>query len=230
MMGNGSNLDDVVREATEQFLVGEAPGLAGELTNALIAVSARVARLRRTVGGKASAARAEASLDGELGAIEEAFGESVDLARRLSLAIRSHRAAGSYAAVASIARELGRQLGSAMPEPMRLVLRCPQGPVIATIPPSELRSLMVILVRRVIDAVTEGARDAGGELSLEVNEARASAPEARITVAHPRLRPAAAADAADQVREIVHAWGGSVEPCARTSGGAAVVVLLPSAC
>jgi hypothetical protein len=234
MMATGSELDDVVREATEQFLIGEAPELAGELTNALIAVSARVAHLRRKVGAKTPAARSEASLDSELGAIEEAFGQSVDLARRLSQAIRSHRAAGSYAAVASIARELGRQLGSAMPGPMRLVLRCPQGPVIATIPPSELRSVMVILVRRVIEAVSEGAsggaREAGGELSLEVSEPRASAPEARIVVAHAGLRPAAAADAADQVRELVHAWGGSVEPCARTNGGASIVVLLPSAC
>ena len=229
-MATGTELEDVVREATEQFLIGEAPGLAGELTNALIAVSARVAHLRRKVGAKATAAGGDASLDGELGAIEEAFGESVDLARRLSQAIRSHRAAGSYAAVASIARELGRQLGSAMPGPMRLVLRCPQGPVIANIPPEDLRSVMVILVRSVIESVSAGEREAGGELSLEVGVARASTPQARIVVAHARLRPAAAAEAADQARELVHAWGGSVEPCARTNGGASVVVLLPSAC
>ena len=117
-----------------------------------------------------------------------------------------------------------------MPASMRLALRCPQGPVIASIPPNELRGLLVVLVGRVIEAVSDGSRDGGGELSLEVSEPRTSGAEARIVVAHAKLRPAAAAEAADQVREIVHAWGGSVEPVARTSGGASVVVSLPSAC
>ena len=81
------------------------------------------------------------------------------------------------------------------------------------------------MVRRVV----EGVGDGGGELSLEVTEAKTSG-EARIVVGHPKLRAAAAADAADQARERVHAWGGSIDPCARTGGGAAVVVLLPGAC
>ena len=222
MMANASDLQTVVREATEQFLVGDAPALAGELTEALIVVSARVGRLRRSFEAQTAA---DGEGLGEVRAIEEAFGRSVDLARRLSQAIRIHRAPGAYASVASIARELGRQLASSMPEPMRLALRCPTGPVLAMIPPSELRRILVVLLRRVV----EGVGDGGGELSLEVSEAKASE-EARIVVGHPRLRPAAAADAADQARELVHAWGGSVDPCARTVGGAAVVVLLPGAC
>ena len=35
MMPSGIDLQSVVREATEQFLVGDAPALAGELTDAL---------------------------------------------------------------------------------------------------------------------------------------------------------------------------------------------------
>ncbi len=221
----------MLSDATEQFLVGDAPALAGELTDALIVVSGNVARLRRSTSkskcppGKASKSKREA-LQGDLRAMEEAFGRSIDLARRLSQAIRAHRASGAYASVASIARELGRQVGAALPETMRLSLRCPPGPVLAMIPPSELRRILALVVRRVI----EGVGDGGGELSLEVSEAKASDREARIVVGHPRLRPDVAADAAEQARELVHAWGGSIEPCARTSGGAAVVVLLPSAC
>src|ERR1700722_14597226 len=226
MMPSGNDLQTVVREATEQFLVGDAPALAGELTDALIVVSARVGQLRRTFNAGAPADGSEdAALDGELGAIEAAFGRSVDLARRLSHAIRAHRAPGAYASAADIARELGRQLASSMPESMRLELRCPSGPVLAMIPPSELRRILVVVVRRVVDGVGDG----GGELSLEVTEAKASR-EARIALGHPKLSPTAAADAADQARELVHAWGGSVDPCARTRGGAAVVVLLPGAC
>ena len=223
MMPSGIDLQSVVREATEQFLVGDAPALAGELTDALIVVSARVARLRRTF--EAPAGERDEGLDGELRAIDEAFGRSVDLARRLSQAIRAHRAPGAYASASNIARELGRQLGSSMPESMRLALQCPAGPVLAMIPPSELRRILVVLVRRVV----EGVGDGGGELSLEVGESKSSR-EARIVVGHQKLRPAAAADAADQARELVHAWGGSVDPCARARGGAAVVVVLPGAC
>jgi hypothetical protein len=226
MMATGNDLQSVVREATEQFLVGDAPALAGELTDALIVVSARVGHLRRTFEARPVAGSDDnPALGGELNAIEEAFGRSVDLARQLSQAIRAHRAPGAYASAANIARELGRQLASSMPDPMRLALRCPPGPVLAMIPPSELRRILVVLVRRVV----EGVGDGGGELALEVGEIKSTG-EARIIVGHPRLRPAAAADAADQARELVHAWGGSVDPCARTSGGAAVVVVLPGAC
>lgn len=226
-------MQTVVREATEQFLVGDAPALAGELTEALIAVSARVGRLRRTLEDRPQSApqdKRSEGLDGEVRAIDEAFGRSVDLARRLSQAIRVHGAPGAYTAVAALTRELGRQLASAIPGPMRLGLRCPSGPVLAAIPPEDLRGVLVTLVRCVVDGVAGGARDASGELALEVSETRVSEPEARVIVGHPRLSPSAAADAADRVREVVHAWGGSVEPCARTSGGAAVVVLLPSVC
>jgi|SRR5580704_6670370 hypothetical protein len=226
MMATGNDLRSVVRDATEQFLVGDAPALAGELTDALIVVSARIGLLRRSVEARpAPDGSLDEPLDGDLRAIEEAFGRSVDLARRLSQAIRAHRAPGAYASTANIARELGRQLGASIPEPMRLALRCPTGPVLAMIPPSELRRILVVLVRRVVDGVGDG----GGELSLEVSEAKTSR-EARVVVGHPKLQPAAAADAADQARELVHAWGGSVEPCARARGGAAVVVLLPGAC
>jgi hypothetical protein len=229
MMVSGSDLQKdlqtVVRDVTEQFLVGDAPALAAELTDVLIVVSARVGRLRRTLEPDPAAGGDGQALGGDLQAIEEAFARSVDLARRLSQAIRAHRAPGAYASASNIARELGRQLASSMPEPMRLGLRCPPGPVLAMIPPSELRRILAVLVRGVVDGVGDG----GGELSLEVSEAKASA-EARIVVGHPRLRPAAAADAADQARELVHAWGGSVDPCARTRGGAAVVLSLPGAC
>jgi hypothetical protein len=226
IMVSGSDLQAVVREATEHFLVGDAPALAGELTDALIVVSARVGRLRRDLNADPPApGSSEYVLGSELHAIEEAFARSIDLARRLSQAIRAHRAPGAYASAANIARELGRQLASSMPEPMRLGLECPSGPVLAMIPPSELRRILVVLVRRVV----EGVGDGGGELSIDVSEAKASG-EARIVIGHPRLRPAAAADAADQARELVHAWGGSVDPGARTRGGAAVVVLLPGAC
>ena len=222
MMPSGNDIQRVVREATEQFLVGDAPALAGELTDALIVVSARVARLRRSF--EAPAGERDEGLDGELRAIDEAFGRSVDLARRLSQAIRAHRAPGAYASASNIARDLARQLGSSMPESMRLALQCPAGPVLAMIPPSELRRILVVLVRRVVEGVGDG-----GELSLEVSETRSSN-EARIVVGHQKLRPAAAADAADQARELVHAWGGSIDPCARARGGAAVVVVLPGVC
>jgi hypothetical protein len=224
-MLSASDLQTVVREATEQFLVGDAPALAGELTDALIVVSARVGRLRRDLDADRALGSGEKLLRGELREIEEAFARSVDLARKLSQAIRAHRAPGAYASTANIARELGRQLASSMPEPMRLGLRCPAGPVLAMIPPSELRRILVVLVRRVV----EGVGDGGGELSIEVSEAKTSG-EVRVVIGHPRLRPAAAADAADKAREMVHAWGGSVDPCARTREGAAVVVLLPGAC
>jgi hypothetical protein len=227
MMSSGDDLHGVLSDATEQFLVGDAPALAGELTDALIVVSGNVARLRRSVEEQAPAGKRKGgALQGDLRAMEEAFGRSIDLARRLSQAIRAHRASGAYASVASIARELGRQVGAALPETMRLSLRCPPGPVLAMIPPSELRRVLALVVRRVVEGVGTG----GGELSLEVSEAKAPDREARIVVGHARLRPDLAADAAEQARELVHAWGGSIEPCARTSGGAAVVVLLPSAC
>jgi hypothetical protein len=230
MMSTGSDLRSVVRAATEQFLVGDAPALAGELTDALIVVSARVGVLRRTV----EATRARAGAGGSAGeplavdleAIEEAFGHSVDLARRLSQAIQAHGEPGAYTAVSNLARELGRQLAPALPDKMTLALRCPSGPVLAVIPSSELRRILVVLVRRVV----EGVGQAGGELQLEVTAAKASGREARIVVGHEKLRPAAAADAADQARELVHAWGGSIDPCARAGGGAAVVVLLPGVC
>jgi hypothetical protein len=226
MTATGNDLQSVVRDATEQFLIGDAPALAGELTDALIVVSARVGRLRRDFESRPpTAGSPEEALGSDLRAIEEAFGRSVDLARRLSQAIRAHRAPGAYASAANIARELGRQLASSMPDPMRLALRCPPGPVLAMIPPSELRRILVVLVRRVVDGVGDG----GGELSLEVSETK-GAREARVVIGHPKLLPAAAADAADQARQLVHAWGGSVEPGARARGGAAVVVLLPGAC
>jgi hypothetical protein len=219
MTASVGNLQSAVREATEQFLVGDAPELAGELTDALIAVSARVGRLRRSLEAQSRATE-------DLQAIEEAFHQSVDLARRLSLAIRAHREPGAYAAASSVARELGRQLASVLPEPMRLALRLPQGPVLAAIPPAELRRILVLLVRQVV----AGLGDRGGELLIEVSEAKSDSREARVVVGHSKLRPSSAAEAADPVRELAHAWGGSVEPCARVMGGAAVVVVLPGAC
>jgi hypothetical protein len=224
-MPNPADFRRILREATEQFLVGDAPALAAELTDALILVSARVANLRRR-------APRTGPLAEEVRAVDEAFGRSVVLVRELSTAIRAHRDPGAYVAAGDIVRELGRQLAVSLPEGTALTIRCSSNPALATISPSELRRVLVTLIRRTVDGMGEGGCELVIEVS-EVMEARATEtlePAIRIVVRHDALLAAAAADAADQVRDMVNARGGSVQPCATTGRGAAVVVSLRAAC
>jgi hypothetical protein len=210
-----------VRDATEQFLVGDASALADELTEALLAVSAHVAAFSKRVPAQGPLAR-------DLRAIDEAFAQSVALARRLSVAIRTHRDPGAYADVARIARDLGRHLVPAMPEGVAFTIVCPTGPMLVAVPPPDVRRVLSVVVRRLL----EGLADRSGELTLEVAEVRGgptSPADVRVQIGHRHLRPGVAADAAEDVRASVNATGGSVEPCARPGGGAAVVLLLPSA-
>jgi len=210
-----------VRDATEQFLVGDASALADELTEALLAVSAHVAAFSRRVPAHGPLAR-------DLRAIDEAFAQSVAVARRLSVAIRTHRDPGAYADVARIARDLGRHLVPAMPGGLALTIVCPTGPVLVAVPPPDVRRVLSLVVRRLL----EGLADRPGELTLEVGEVRSRPTppaDVRVQIGHRHLRPGVAADAAEDVRANVNAAGGSVEPCARPGGGAAVVLLLPSA-
>jgi hypothetical protein len=215
----------LLREATERFLVGDAPALAAELTDALLLVSARVASLRRRAPKRGRIAD-------EVRSVDEAFARSVALARQLSVAIRAHRDPGAYVAAGDIVRELGRQLAASLPEGTALTVRCSSDPALATISPSELRRVLATLIRRTVDSMDERENELVIEVS-EVMEARATEalePAIRIVVRHDALLAAAAADAADQVRDMVSARGGSVEPCATTGKGAAVVVSLRAAC
>lgn len=209
-----------VRDATEQFLVGDASVLADELTESLLSVSAHVAALRKRLPP-------EGPLADHMRSVDEGFSRSVDLARKLSVAIRAHRDPGAYADVSRIARDLGRHLAPAMPEGTAFTIACPPSPTVATMPPPELRRVLSLLVRRLLDGL-----ERGGDLRLEVSEIRigqTSPADVRILIGHRGLRPSTAADAADDVRSNVNANGGSVDPCVRPGGGAAVVVVLPSA-
>jgi hypothetical protein len=209
-----------VHDATDQFLVGDASALADELTDALVSVSANVAALRKRVPASDDIAR-------DLRALDEAFGRTVALARRLSTAIRQQQDPGAFADVARIARDLGRHLVPVMPEGVALTVTGASSPTLAAMAPSEVRRVLSLLFRRVI----EGLAERRGELTLEVREQRgqsASPPEVRVQIAHRALKLGSAADAAEDVRASVNASGGSVEPCAQTGGGAAVVVLLPA--
>ncbi len=217
-----TDLGRAVRDATEQFLVGDAPALADELTDALLSVSALVSAFRKHLPAKGAIAD-------DLGSIDDAFSRSVVLARKLSTAIRAHRDPGAFADVARIARDLGRHIAPAMPEGTAFTVLCPSSPAVAKMPPPELRRVLSMLVRRVFDGLVERA----GDLTLEVTEVRsrpASPADVRVLIGHRGLGASSAAEAADDVRSNVNGAGGSVEPCARPKGGAAVVLLLPSAC
>src|SRR5579859_6337940 len=100
VMRDPTDLHRALYKATEQFLVGDAPGLADELTDALLVVSARVSRLRKTVSSRNPVAT-------EVSAVDEAFAQTVTLARRLSAALRAHQEPGGYVAVESTVRDLG---------------------------------------------------------------------------------------------------------------------------
>ena len=212
-----------VHDATDSFLVGEGPALADQLAEALFVVSADVARLRRTTSHHSSVAD-------ELRGIDDALAACIGLARRLSTAVRSHAEPGNYADAVGVARDLARHLAPALPEATTLNVVCPASPALVAMPPSELRRVLALLLHRVV----AGLIAPSGELALEVVEDRArgrrQAPTVKLFVGHGALEPSQAAAAADAVRAQVNARAGSVEPCARRGGGAAVVVSLPSAC
>jgi hypothetical protein len=212
-----------VHDATDPFLVGGGPALADQLAEALFVVSAHVARLRRTTPDDSPVVE-------ELGSIDDGLSVCIGLARRLSTAVRSHAEPGNYADAAGIARDLGRHLAEAMPEGTTLNIIRTSSPALVAMPSSELRRVLAVLVRRVVTA----RAPLSGELALEVIEDRArgrrQAPIVKVFVGHGALEPNQAAAAADDVRPLVNASGGSVEPCARRGGGAAIVVSLPSAC
>jgi len=220
-MQESSDVSRVLREASEQFLVGDAPLLIDELTAALLVVSARAARVRQHVGVKEPVLAEMRSLD-------EAFARAVGLARKLSAAIRAHRDSGSYVAAATVVRELGRQLASSLPDREVCSMRLSPDPAIVTMPAPELRRVLVALLRVAGESVGHG-----GPLSLEVEAERATETRdsvVRIVVGHRALRQAAAVQAADEVRQIVNARGGSVEARTTAGGAAAVVVSLPGVC
>lgn len=211
-----------LRDATEQFLVGDGPALADQLAEALFVLSGDIGRLRRTIPTAGPVAD-------EMQGIDDALTACVGLARRLSSAIRSHVEPGSYTDAARIARDLGRRLAPTMPEGTTLNVVCSQAPALATMSSSELRRVLAVLVRR----LAVGLRSPSGELALEVVEDRAPPPKrptVKLLLGHRALTTADAADAAADVRQDVNARGGSVEPCERKGGGATVVVSLPSAC
>jgi hypothetical protein len=211
-----------LEEATEHFLVGDAPSLAEELTNALLSVSAHVARFRRRLPNKGALAE-------DMRAVDSAFGESVALARKLSVAVREHREPGAYADAASLARELARHVAPAMQEGSAFVFACPSFPILVAMPATDLRRILATLIRTFLEGLGENR----GELSLDVSEVHDGAgarSSIHIVLAHATLQPGVAADAADLVRASVNAAGGAVEPCARPGGGAAVVVSLLPAC
>jgi hypothetical protein len=219
-----SKVDRAVRDATDQFLDGDASVVVDELTEALISVSARISVFRKRLP-------ASDALACDLRAVDDAFTHSVALARRLSIAIRAQEDPGACTDVGRIARDLGKHLSPVMPEGVPLTLVCPAAPALAAMSPSDVRRIFSLLIRRVLDDV---AGRAGGDVTLEVcvfDGSEFTSPRGvRVQIWHRALRPAVAADAAEDVRPKVHANGGSVEPCARVGGGAAVVVLLPSAC
>lgn len=213
-----------VDDATDPFLVGEGPALADQLAEALFVVSADVARLRRTTSDHSNVVE-------ELRSVDDALSACVGLARRLSTAVRSHAEPGNYADAAGIARDLGRHLAQALPEGTTLSVVCAASPALVAMPSSELRRVLAVLVRRVVTALVAPS----GELALEVVDGdrargRRQSPFVKVFVGHGALEPNQAAAAADDVRPQVNARGGSVEPCARRGGGAAIVVSLPSAC
>jgi hypothetical protein len=222
MNASATDLGRAVRDATEQFLVGDAALLADNLSEALIVLSARLAAFRKRLP-------ARGVLAFEMQSVDEAFTGSVVVARKLSAAIRAHRDQGAYADVARVARDLGRHLAPALPEGTEFTIACPSTPALATMPPSDVRRVLSMIVRRLLESLGGST----GDLALEVSEVRSgsqSRAEVRVFVGHGALRPSVAADAADDVRSSVNANGGSVEPCARHGGGAAVALLLPGAC
>jgi hypothetical protein len=210
-----------LREASEQFLVGDAPVLVDELTAALLVVSARSARVRQHIGVKEP-------LLAEMRSLDEAFARAVGLARKLSAAIRAHRDSGSYVAAATVVRELGRQLTTSLPDREVCSVRVSPDPAIVTMPAAELRRVLVALLR--IAGETVGS---GGQLLLEVDAERATENRdsvVHIVIGHHGLKQAIAAQAADEVREIVNARGGSVDTRMTAGGAASVVVSLPGVC
>src|SRR5580658_5404483 len=190
-----SEVGRVLRETSEQFLVGDAPVLVDELTAALLVVSARAARVRQHIGVKEPVLAEMRSLD-------EAFSRAVSLARKLSAAIRAHRDSGSYVAAATVVRELGRQLTTSLPDREVCSMRLSPDPAIVSMPAAELRRVLVALLRIAGESV------GSGQLLLEVDSERATEKSdsiVRIVIGHHALKQAIAAQAAEQVREVVNA-------------------------
>jgi hypothetical protein len=164
----------------------------------------------------------------ELGAVDEAFAQSVTLARKLSVAIRAYQDPGSYVGVAAMVRDLGRQVSPSLPTGVTFTVRIASNPAIAAMPSSELRRVLAKLIRRTCVGISDH-----GEWVLEVVDGRATDSRERairIVLGHDALTAAAAADAADQVRDAVNARGGWVQACATLDRGATVVVSLPAPC
>jgi hypothetical protein len=206
-------------EATEHFLVGDGPVLAEQLAEGLFMVSAEIGRLRKAgAGGEAD----------DMRAVDQAISACVRLARRLSEATRAQAEPGSYADAARIARDLARYLSPAMPEGTRLNVVCPPWPALVRMPANELRQVFATLARRLAGDV----KHTPGELALEVVDDKLRSlrrPMVKVFLGHGALTREQAGAAVADVRLEVNACGGSVEPCARRGGGAAVVLSLPSA-
>ena len=220
-MTDATDLRGAVHKATEQFLAGDAPALIDELTDALLVVSSRVAGLR-------SAVAPEDPVAAELRAVDEAFAQSVALTRKLSIAIKALQDPSGYVGVAAMVRDLGRQLSTSLPNGVALTVRIGSNPAIAAMPSSELRRVLAKLIRRTCSCMSDRS-----EWVLEVVDGGATDTHQRairIVLGHDALSAAAAADAADQVRDAVDASGGWVQPCATLGQGATVVVSLPTPC
>jgi hypothetical protein len=206
-------------EVTDRFLVSDAPGLVDKLTEVLLVTSARMASLRR---------RLPANEAQEAQAVEEEFGRGVAIARSIAESVRSHGEPGAYAAAANIVRELERLLSDAVPNGMRLVVRCPPGPAIVTMQPSELRRVLVAILLALAHA--EGARKLVVEVQ-HVPPTNALGPRVWIVLGCDSRPVGALAEAADRVRPLVQARGGTIEPAvARGVTGTGVVVQVPAAC
>ena len=107
-------------------------------------------------------------------------------------------------------------------------MRVSRDPAIVTMPATELRRVLVAVLGIAGESV------AGGRpLLLEVDAERATETHdsvVRIAVGHEDLKQAAAIQAADEIRQIVNARGGSVETRTTAGGASAVVVSLPGVC
>jgi hypothetical protein len=94
-------------------------------------------------------------------------------------------------------------------------------------PAAELRRVLVALLRIAGESV------GSGQLLLQVDSERATETSdsiVRIVIGHHGLKQAIATQAADEVREVVNARGGSVDTRTTAGGAAAVVVSLPGVC
>ncbi len=156
------------------------------------------------------------------------LGDADARARSIAESVRGHGEPGAYAAAANIVRELGRLLSDAVPTGMRLVVRCPPGPAIVTMQPSELRRVLVAILLALARA--EKARKVVVEVE-HVPATNALGPRVWIVLGCDARPVVAVAEATDRVRSLVQARGGTIEPAvARGVDGTAVAVQVPAAC